>query len=158
MIQFFKRLASEVENSDVDSVTLFVDDNGLPAVKDESGTVTAFAVQEQNTGSIQESYFTQITADDTPVVISTSTSNAALARYIIVVQEESTSNNATFELKAYNKAASNVVVDSDIDAALVGITATVEVNGDIEVTGLSATSLKWAVYVKTHAFDTTFPE
>lgn len=157
MIQFFKRLASEVEDAAVDAVVFFVDNNGLPAVKNESGTVTAFAVQEQNTGSIEESYFTQITSDATPVVIATSVNTSARAELIVGVKQQSVANNAAFEFRAYNKAGLVEAINSNIDVALAGVAATIQANGDIQVTGLAATTLKWNVYVKKHAFDDTFP-
>ena len=156
MIQFFKRLAAEVEEAAVDTVVFFVDDNGLPAVKDESGTVTAFVVQEQNTGSIQESYFTQITSDDTPVVIATSVNASAVAELVVGVKQQGVANNAAFEFKAYNKAALVQSINSNIDAALAGIAASIQANGNIQVTGLAATTLKWNVYVRTYAYDDTF--
>lgn len=157
MIQFFKKLASGVEQAATGAVILFVDDTGLPSTKDENGAVVNFATKVPNTGSIQDTYFTQITSNATPVVIATSVNTSALAELVVSVKQQSLNNNAAFEFKAYNKAGLVQAINSNIDAALAGVAASIQANGDIQVTGLAATTLKWNVYVRKYAFDDTFP-
>lgn len=156
MIQFFKKLASGVNSANTGAVVLFVDDSGTPSVKDENGDVSNFATKVPNTGAVQDNYYTQITTDATPVVITTSVNASAVAELVVGVKQQGVANNAAFEFKAYNKAALVESINSNIDAALAGIAASIQANGNIQVTGLAATTLKWNVYVRTYAYDDTF--
>lgn len=107
-------------------------------------------------GEVSKVYATQITTDDTPVTIAAS-AGGIKAEIIVGAKQQGLNNRAAFEFRAYNAASLVEAVNSNIDAALAGISATILPNGDIEVTGLAATTIKWNVYTKNYAIDDNFP-